>query len=37
MPTTHPVLKQNGFTDARSMAGGILLWNRDVAPGGPQY
>ena len=22
------ILKQNGFTDARSMAGGILLWNR---------
>lgn len=31
------LLKQNGFTDAKSMAGGILLWNKDVNPGGPQY
>jgi rhodanese-related sulfurtransferase len=31
------LLKQNGFNDAKSMAGGILLWNRDVNPGGPQY
>jgi adenylyltransferase/sulfurtransferase len=30
-------LKRQGFTDARSMAGGILLWNKDVNPGGPQY
>ena len=22
---------------AKSMAGGILLWNKDVNPGGPQY
>ena len=31
------ILRQNGFPDARSMAGGILLWNKDVDPGGPQY
>jgi adenylyltransferase/sulfurtransferase len=31
------VLRQNGFADVKSMAGGILLWNTDVNPGGPQY
>ncbi len=31
------LLKQNGFKDVKSMAGGILLWNKDVNPGGPQY
>jgi rhodanese-related sulfurtransferase len=31
------ILRQNGFADVRSMAGGILLWNRDVEPGRPQY
>jgi adenylyltransferase/sulfurtransferase len=31
------LLKQNGFSDVKSMAGGILLWNKDVNPGGPQY
>ena len=31
------VLRQNGFADVKSMAGGILLWNSDVNPGGPQY
>lgn len=31
------ILHRNGFTDARSMAGGILLWNKDINPGGPQY
>jgi adenylyltransferase/sulfurtransferase len=31
------VLRQNGFKDVKSMAGGILLWNKDVNPGGPQY
>jgi adenylyltransferase/sulfurtransferase len=31
------VLRRNGFTDVKSMAGGILLWNVDVNPGGPQY
>jgi adenylyltransferase/sulfurtransferase len=31
------VLKQQGFKDVKSMAGGILLWNKDVNPGGPQY
>jgi adenylyltransferase/sulfurtransferase len=31
------LLRQNGFTNAKSMAGGILLWNKDVNPGGPQY
>ena len=30
-------LARSGFTNARSMAGGMLLWNRDVSPGGPQY
>ena len=30
-------LKQQGFEDVKSMAGGILLWNKDVNPGGPQY
>jgi sulfur-carrier protein adenylyltransferase/sulfurtransferase len=31
------VLKQQGFKDVKSMAGGILLWNKDINPGGPQY
>ena len=31
------VLRQQGFRDVKSMAGGILLWNKDVNPGGPQY
>jgi sulfur-carrier protein adenylyltransferase/sulfurtransferase len=31
------ILKQQGFEDVKSMAGGILLWNKDVEPGGPQY
>ena len=31
------MLKRAGFADVKSMAGGILLWNRDVNPGGPQY
>ena len=31
------ILRQQGFKDVRSMAGGILLWNKDVNPGGPQY
>jgi adenylyltransferase/sulfurtransferase len=31
------MLRQNGFKDAKSMAGGILLWNKDINPGGPQY
>jgi len=30
-------LKNAGFKNVRSMAGGILLWNKDVNPGGPQY
>ncbi len=30
-------LRRSGFSKARSMAGGVLLWNRDVNPGGPQY
>jgi sulfur-carrier protein adenylyltransferase/sulfurtransferase len=30
-------LRQAGFKDVRSMAGGILLWNKDINPGGPQY
>jgi rhodanese-related sulfurtransferase len=31
------ILRQNGFKDVKSMAGGIALWNKDVNPGGPQY
>jgi adenylyltransferase/sulfurtransferase len=31
------LLRDNGFANAKSMAGGILLWNKDVNPGGPQY
>jgi adenylyltransferase/sulfurtransferase len=31
------MLRDNGFKDVKSMAGGILLWNKDVNPGGPQY
>ncbi|HET6249910.1 MAG TPA: molybdopterin-synthase adenylyltransferase MoeB [Tepidisphaeraceae bacterium] len=31
------ILRQQGFRDVKSMAGGILLWNKDVRPGGPQY
>ncbi len=31
------ILMNEGFEDVKSMAGGILLWNRDVNPGGPQY
>ena len=31
------VLKQQGFKKVKSMAGGVLLWNTDVNPGGPQY
>jgi adenylyltransferase/sulfurtransferase len=30
-------LRLSGFPKARSMAGGILLWNKDVNPSGPQY
>jgi rhodanese-related sulfurtransferase len=31
------ILRKQGFEDVKSMAGGILLWNKDVNPGGPQY
>jgi adenylyltransferase/sulfurtransferase len=31
------MLRQQGFKDVRSMAGGILLWNKDINPGAPQY
>ncbi|MGC4032577.1 MAG: molybdopterin-synthase adenylyltransferase MoeB [Tepidisphaeraceae bacterium] len=31
------VLKQQGFKNVKSMAGGVLLWNTDINPGGPQY
>ena len=31
------VLRQQGFKNAKSMAGGILTWNKDINPGGPQY
>jgi adenylyltransferase/sulfurtransferase len=30
-------LRQAGFKDVKSMAGGILLWNKDINPGAPQY
>jgi molybdopterin/thiamine biosynthesis adenylyltransferase/rhodanese-related sulfurtransferase len=30
-------LRQAGYKDVKSMAGGILLWNKDINPGGPQY
>jgi adenylyltransferase/sulfurtransferase len=30
-------LRQQGFKNVKSMAGGILLWNKDINPGGPQY
>lgn len=30
-------LRHHGFKNARSMAGGILLWNKDINPGGAQY
>lgn len=31
------MLRQAGYKDVKSMAGGISLWNKDVNPGGPQY
>jgi molybdopterin/thiamine biosynthesis adenylyltransferase/rhodanese-related sulfurtransferase len=31
------MLRQAGFKDVKSMAGGVLLWNKDVNAGGPQY
>lgn len=31
------ILRRQGFTNVRSMAGGILLWNKDINPGGPLY
>jgi adenylyltransferase/sulfurtransferase len=31
------ILKNAGVEDVKSMAGGILLWNKDINPGGPQY
>lgn len=31
------ILRQQGFKDIKSMAGGILLWNKDINRGGPQY
>ena len=30
-------LRERGFTNARSMAGGINLWNTDIEPGGLTY
>ena len=30
-------LKRQGFEDVKSMAGGIILWNKDINPGGPLY
>jgi sulfur-carrier protein adenylyltransferase/sulfurtransferase len=31
------LLQQQGYTDVRSLAGGIVLWNSDVNPGGVTY
>lgn len=31
------LLRQNGFDDARSMAGGIELWSLDIDPTVPRY
>ena len=31
------ILRQAGYKDVKSMAGGISLWNKDINPGGPQY
>ena len=31
------LLRNAGFKNVKSMAGGIMLWNKDVNPGGPQY
>jgi adenylyltransferase/sulfurtransferase len=31
------LLRQQGFKNVKSVAGGILLWNKDINPGGPQY
>ena len=31
------ILRGAGFKNAKSMAGGISLWNKDVNAGGPQY
>jgi sulfur-carrier protein adenylyltransferase/sulfurtransferase len=31
------MLRQSGFKDATSLAGGILLWNTDINPGGVTY
>jgi sulfur-carrier protein adenylyltransferase/sulfurtransferase len=31
------ILRQKGFKNVKSMAGGILTWNKDINPGGPQY
>ena len=31
------ILRQQGFKNVKSMAGGILLWNKDINPGAPQY
>lgn len=30
-------LRQRGFENVRSMAGGIVLWNTDINPNGPKY
>jgi adenylyltransferase/sulfurtransferase len=31
------ILRSQGFKNVKSVAGGILLWNKDINPGGPQY
>lgn len=31
------ILRKQGFANVKSMAGGVLLWNKDINPGGPQY
>ena len=31
------ILRKQGFANVKSMAGGVLLWNKDINPGGPLY
>jgi len=35
--TFTKALRDAGFKDVKSMAGGILTWNSDINPGGPKY
>ncbi|MFN4243077.1 MAG: molybdopterin-synthase adenylyltransferase MoeB [Tepidisphaerales bacterium] len=31
------ILRRQGFSNVKSMAGGIILWNKDIRPGSPLY